>query len=72
MGNEFPEAGGVGFVYLSPAAGLWWSRSHEKVRGVWCPTVMGLEGLGVGKVGTSGENRMSLEQGLMGQHNEPF
>ena len=62
MGNWIPGGGGR-LVSLSSAAGLWWSRSHEKVRGVWCPTVMGLEGLGVGKVGTSGENRMSLEQG---------
>ena len=69
--------GGEGLVYLSPEAGLWWSRGHEKVTGVpcwgggshnlekaggvWCPTVGGSRSLG--KVGTSGENIMSLEQG---------
>ena len=37
------------------------SCNPEKAGGVWCPTVGGSRHLG--KVGTSGENRMSLEQG---------
>ena len=59
-----------------------WSHNLEKAGGVWCPVVGGSHSLG--KVGTSSENRMSLEQVvslmvrsalifyLQGQHNEPF
>ena len=40
-----------------------WSCNPEKAGGVWCPTVKGEGSRSLGKVSTSGENRMSLEQG---------
>ena len=76
MGNGVPCSGGR-LVCLSPAAGLWWSRSHEQGRGVsrqgGLVIPRKLEVCGVprwrrggsrrlGNVGTSGENRMSLDQ----------
>ena len=40
-----------------------WSRNPEKAGGAWCPMVKGEGSHSLGKAGTSGKNRMSLEQG---------